>query len=421
MKVLRQIMESFRFAWKALRSNLLRTILSLLGVTVGIFAIIAVLTLVDSLEKNIKDSLNFIGTGVIYIEKMPWLPEEGGDYKWWEYFRRPNASYAEFKFLKQNLKNASHIAILAGRGNALVKRNSNSIGQVRLVGGSEGYEQLFEVPIEKGRYFTTDEVMGGRNVAVIGYEVAKALFPNDEDALGKTIKVKNLMYSVVGVVKQEGQSFMGNTTNDFTVIIPYNSFRKLYQTGTGRWNEIGSTIGVKGTEQDIGLVELENEVRGFLRTRRGVRPVEKDNFALNRPEAIMNVISGLFDVVGVAGWIIGGFSMLVGGFGIANIMFVSVKERTSIIGLQKSVGAKNYFILFQFLFEAIFLCLIGGFAGLFLVYLITLIPMGSLVVTLSFKNIVLGIGVSTVIGLVSGIVPAAMAARLDPVIAIRAS
>ncbi|WKZ58606.1 MAG: ABC transporter permease [Cyclobacteriaceae bacterium] len=421
MKVLRQIMESFRFAWKALRSNLLRTILSLLGVTVGIFAIIAVLTLVDSLEKNIKDSLNFIGTGVIYIEKMPWLPEEGGDYKWWEYFRRPNASYAEFKFLKQNLKNASHIAILAGRGNALIKRNSNSIGQVRLLGGSEGYEQLFEVPIEKGRYFTTDEVMGGRNVAVIGYEVAKALFPNDEDALGKTIKVRNLMYSVVGVVKQEGQSFMGNTTNDFTVIIPYNSFRKLYQTGTGRWNEIGSTIGVKGTEQDIGLVELENEVRGFLRTRRGVRPVEKDNFALNRPEAIMNVISGLFDVVGVAGWIIGGFSMLVGGFGIANIMFVSVKERTSIIGLQKSVGAKNYFILFQFLFEAIFLCLIGGFAGLFLVYLITLIPMGSLVVTLSFKNIVLGIGVSTVIGLVSGIVPAAMAARLDPVIAIRAS
>jgi putative ABC transport system permease protein len=421
MKVLRQIMESFRFAWKALRSNLLRTILSLLGVTVGIFAIIAVLTLVDSLEKNIKDSLNFIGTGVIYIEKMPWLPEEGGDYKWWEYFRRPNASYAEFKFLKQNLKNASHIAILAGRGNALIKRNSNSIGQVRLLGGSEGYDQLFEVPIEKGRYFTTDEVMGGRNVAVIGYEVAKALFPNDEEALGQTIKVKNLMYSVVGVVKQEGQSFMGNTTNDFTVIIPYNSFRKLYQTGTGRWNEVGSTIGVKGTEQDIGLVELENEVRGFLRTRRGVRPVEKDNFALNRPEAIMNVISGLFDVVGVAGWIIGGFSMLVGGFGIANIMFVSVKERTSIIGLQKSVGAKNYFILFQFLFEAIFLCLIGGFAGLFLVYLITLIPMGSLVVTLSFKNIVLGIGVSTVIGLVSGIVPAAMAARLDPVIAIRAS
>lgn len=420
MKTVRQIFESFRFAWAALRSNLLRTILSLLGVTVGIFAIIAVLTLVDSLEKNIKDSLNFIGSGVIYIDKMPWTPEGDGPYKWWEYFRRPNASYNEFKHLKANLKHGKHIAILSGRGNSIIKRDNNSIGDVELRGGSEGYDQVFEVPIEKGRYMTMDELIGGRNVAVIGYEVARALFPNEEYPIGKSVKIKNLKYSVVGVTKKEGQSFFGNTTNDYIVLIPYNSFRKLYQTGTGRWNEIGSTIGLKGYESDIGLIELESETRGMLRTKRGVRPAQKDNFALNRPEAIMNIISGVFDVVGVAGWIIGGFSMLVGGFGIANIMFVSVKERTSIIGLQKSVGAKNYFILFQFLFEAVFLCLIGGLAGLFLVYLITFLPMGSLVVTLSMKNIVLGIGVSSAIGVVSGIVPAAVAARLDPVTAIRA-
>ena len=142
---------------------------------------------------------------------------------------------------------------------------------------------------------------------------------------------------------------------------------------------------------------------------------------MNRPEAFMNMISGVFDVVGLAGWVIGGFSMLVGGFGIANIMFVSVKERTTIIGLQKSLGAKNYFILFQFLFEAIFLSLIGGLVGLFFVYLITFIPLGSLVVTLSMKNIVLGLTVSSVIGLVSGIIPAALAARMDPVTAIRAN
>lgn len=420
MKTFRQILESFRFAWTALKSNLLRTILSLLGVTVGIFAIIAVLTLVDSLEKNIKDSLNFIGSGVIYVQKWPWLPEDNGPYKWWDFWRRPTASYNEYKFLKENLKHKSEITILSGRGNSLVKRDNNSIGDVELRGGSEGYEKVYEVPVERGRYMTLDELGGGRNVAVIGYEVAKALFPNNEDPISKPIKIKNLRYTVVGVIKQEGQSFFGNTTNDYIVIMPYNSFRKLYQTGTGRWNELDSTIGIKGYDTDIGLVELENEIRGLMRTRRGIRPSDKDNFALNRPEAIMNVISGVFDVVGVAGWIIGGFSMLVGGFGIANIMFVSVKERTSIIGLQKSVGAKNYFILFQFLFEAVFLCLIGGLAGLLLVYLITFIPMGSLIVTLSIKNIVLGIGVSSAIGIVSGIVPAAVAARLDPVTAIRA-
>jgi putative ABC transport system permease protein len=264
-------------------------------------------------------------------------------------------------------------------------------------------------------------VEAGRNVVVLGYEVANALFPNNEDPIGQDVKIKNLKYRVVGVIKKEGQSFLGTPSNDYGAIIPYNSFRRLYQTGTGMWNETTSRIGIKGYDTDIGLVELENELKGALRGRRGLRPTEKDNFAINRPEAIANVVSGLFDVVGVAGWIIGGFSILVGGFGIANIMFVSVKERTSVIGLQKSLGAKNYFILFQFLFEAIFLSLIGGLGGLFLVFLMTLAPFGSLEVALSFKNIVLGLGVSSAIGVVSGIVPAAVAARLDPVAAIRAT
>lgn len=421
MKTLTQIFESFRFAWRALKSNLLRTILSLLGVTIGIFAIITVLTLVDSLEKNIKDSLNFLGTGVIYIEKWPFVADNNGEYHWWEFWRRPNASYQEYQFLQENLKNDNGISIFAVRGNMVIKRNNNSIGQARLVGGALGYTTLFQLDLVQGRFPTPEEISSGKSIAIIGHEIANALFPNGEDAIGKAVKIKNLKYIVVGVIKKEGQSFMGTPSNDYAVIIPYNSFRRLYQTGTGMWNETTSRIGVKGFETDIGLVELENEIRGLLRVRRGLRPTEKDNFALNRPEAIANVISNVFDVVGVAGWIIGGFSILVGGFGIANIMFVSVKERTSIIGLQKSLGAKNYFVLFQFLFEAIFLSLIGGLAGLFLVYLITFIPLGTLVVTLTIKNIVLGLGVSSAIGLISGIVPALMAARLDPVIAIRAT
>ncbi|HLT81330.1 MAG TPA: ABC transporter permease [Cyclobacteriaceae bacterium] len=419
MKTVLQILESFRFAWKALRANLLRTILSLLGVTIGIFAIIAVLTLVDSLEKNIKDSLDFLGTGVIYVEKWPFLPEAGEEYKWWDFLGRPNTSYSDYRFLSANLKHQSSMAIFARRGDIIVKRGNNSIGDIDLAGGSEGYDEIFEMNIGQGRFFTGDEIEAGRNVAVLGYEVAQTLFPNNQDPIGGEVKIRNLKYRVVGVVEREGQSFLGTPSNDYTVIVPYQSFRKLFLTGTGRRWEISSRIGVKGREYDIGLVELENEIRGLLRVRRGLTPKAPDNFALNRPEALLNVIGSLFDVVSIAGWIIGGFSILVGGFGIANIMFVSVKERTSIIGLQKSLGAKNYFILFQFLFEAIFLSLIGGLAGLFMVYLITFIPLGSLEVALTINNIVLGLGVASTIGIASGFVPALMAARMDPVEALR--
>ncbi len=419
MLTFRLILESFRFAWGALRGNILRTVLSLLGVTVGIFAIIAVFTFVDSLEKNIKDSLNFLGSGVIYLDKWPF--PGGEEYKWWDYFRRPTPSYNEYKFLQAKLKNQSSIAIYADRGNQIIRRGTFSIGQISLIGGSQGFNDLLEINVAQGRYFTPDEIENGRGVAVVGYEVAAALFPNNANPLGESIKVKDQNFRIVGVIKREGESFLGRTTNDYNVIVPYQSFRRMYQTGSGRWSELESTIGIKGHESDIGLVELESELRGFMRVRRGLKPSEKDNFALNRPEALMNMLSGIFDVMGMAGWVIGGFSILVGGFGIANIMFVSVKERTPIIGLQKSLGAKNYFILFQFLFEAVFLSLIGGLGGLFLVFLLTFIPFGSLQVVLSMKNMVLGIGVSSIIGVVSGIVPAVVAARLDPVAAIRAA
>lgn len=420
MLTLRLILESLGFAWKALKSNLLRTILSLLGVTIGIFSIIAVLTLVDSLEKNIRDSLNFLGSDVIYVGKWPFTGGNSRD--WWkDYIKRPNPSYNEYRFLKANLKNGETVSIFADTDEITVKGDNTSINKIKLTGSSLDYDKLFEINVERGRYFTSDEVESGRSVVILGFEVAQALFPKLESPVGMYVKIKNLRFVIVGVLKREGESFIGNSSRDFSCIIPYDSFRKLYQTGTGRWNENGSDIGLKGFANDVGLVELENETRGAMRVKRGLKPTQKDNFVLNRPEAVAKAISGVFDVLGTAGWVIGGFSMLVGGFGIANIMFVSVKERTSIIGLQKSLGAKNFFILFQFLFESVFLSLIGGLAGLFLVWLLTLAPFGSLQVVLSVKNIVLGLGVSSVIGLVAGIVPAAMAARLDPVLAIRAN
>jgi len=416
MLFIRLIFESLRFALNELRVNLMRTILSLLGVTIGIFAIIAVLTVVDSLENSIKASLAFIGENVIRVDKWPW--DFGPDYPWWRYMRRPQATFEEYAFLVENLDNHAGICIYAAKGDVIVKHENNSTGGTILWGTTYGYSDVYETPVTDGRYFSPSEINFGRNVAILGAEIASSLFAN-KDPIGREIKIKGLKFVVIGVMKRQGENLIDAPSNDDYCIIPYSSFQKLYYSGP-RWG-IESVISVKGTEEDVGLITLENEMRGLMRIKRGLRPIEEDNFALNRPEAFANVISNVFDVIGMAGWVIGSFSILVGGFGIANIMFVSVKERTHIIGIQKSLGAKNYFILFEFLFEAIFLSILGGSIGLLFVYLITFIPTGNLNLVLSIKNIVLGLGVSSVIGTVSGIVPAALAARLDPVIAIRSN
>lgn len=412
MKFVRQILESFRFAWQALRGNLTRTILSLLGVTVGIFAIVAVFTIVDSLERNIKDSMSFIGDKVLYVQKWPW--EFGGEFAWWKYFQWPDPSYREYKYLYDNLENASAVAIMDFKGNATVKNGSNSM--IALVQGiSYDYNEISDITIAEGRYFSPIETDAGRQVAIIGADIAETLFPGG-NPIGKEFKLVGNRFVVAGVQEKKGESLVEfGGPPDTKCFIPYNAFAKLFQSGRAN-----PDIVVKGYESDEGLYEVEAEVTGLMRTVRGIKPRDDNNFSINRPEAAAQAISGLFGVLTLAGWVIGSFSILVGGFGIANIMFVSVKERTNLIGIQKSLGAKNYFILCQFLFEAVMLSLVGGLVGIFLVYLLTFMPLGSLEVVLLPKNVLLGLGVSSVIGILSGIVPAMLAARMDPVEAIRA-
>jgi putative ABC transport system permease protein len=400
------IWESFRFALQALRANLTRTVLSLLGVTIGIFAIIAVFTLVDSLENNIKSSFSFLGTNVVRIDRFPFSsgPQE---YPWWNYFRRPPGTQAEYIFLKERLKSMEAITISAS-ASTLLKYQSNSYQGANLEGVVFDHKEVYEIPVDQGRFFTELEIKAARNVAIIGVKIARALFPNTAP-LGKEVKIKGSKFVVIGIFEEEGEGLFDMPSKDEACLIPYGAFSKMYYLG--RWG-IEPTIAAQGRENDIGLIALENEMAGLLRAKRGLKPTEENNFALNKSEFI-------FDVISIAGWVIGGFSILVGGFGIANIMFVSVRERTNIIGIQKSLGAKNYFILMQFLFEAVFLSLIGGLAGIGLVFIITFIPLGSLEISMSFKNIILGAGLSSVIGMVSGIVPATLAARMDPVEAIR--
>jgi putative ABC transport system permease protein len=407
--------ESFRFAISALKSNLTRTILSLLGVTVGIFAIIAVFTLVDSLEKNIKSSFSFLGTNVMRVDRFPF---SGGtsNYPWWKYFQRPPGTVAEYKFLKERITEAEGVTISVS-ANTLVQAGNNAYQGMELNGVAYTYPDVYEIELEEGRFFSETEVNSARNLAIIGKKIANTLYPN-QSIIGKEIKIKGMKYVVVGVLKEEGEGLFDLPSKDEACLIPYGAFTKIFFTGK---NGIEPTIAVKGKDDDIGLVLLENEMTGLMRAKRGLKPIQDDNFSLNKTEFIQNSIGAIFDVISVAGWVIGGFSILVGGFGIANIMFVSVRERTNIIGIQKSLGAKNYFILFQFLFEAVLLSLIGGVTGILLVFALSFVQLGALELSLSFGNIILGLGVSSVIGVVSGIVPATLAARMDPVEAIRAN
>ena len=416
---LRLTLESFLFAWDALKSNLLRTVLSLLGVTVGIFAIIAVFTIVDSLEANVRSSLDFVGDKIIYVQKWPF--EFGAEFPWWKYFQRPVPTPREYQQLRRQMgPNNKGIAIFAANNGNILKSGSNSVADCVLQGVSYDFRVVSNVPIKEGRYFTVQEMDAARPVAIIGATIAENLFPNG-NALGRQFKARGQSFTVIGVMEKEGKKLITISSNDANCIIPFPMFTKMFALSTtGFGGGPSASIAVKGRDEDPGLLDLEYEMRGVMRNIRGLKPREGDNFALNRPEMIASAVGKLFSVIGVVGGIIGSFAILVGGFGIANIMFVSVRERTNIIGIQKSLGAKNFFILFQFLFEAVFLCLIGGVSGITLVWLVTLIPQDALPLTMTAARVVLGLLISVAIGIIAGIVPAVLAANLDPVIAIRA-
>ncbi|MCC6182169.1 MAG: ABC transporter permease [Bacteroidia bacterium] len=405
--------ESILFAWQALVSNKLRTFLSLLGITIGIFAIITVFTVVDSLERNIRSSVQSLGEDVVFIMKWPWT--FGPDYPWWKYMSRPVPEYNEVTEITQRTKSIEAIGFKVSSRKTAKHRN-NIIENANLSGWSYGFDKVKSFDLSDGRYFTESEANNGYHVCIIGDAVVQALFPYNEYPIGKTIKIAGKNCKVIGLFKKEGESMLGSSM-DNQVVIPYH-FARLFIDVRSENSE--PLIAVKA-KKGINNEQLKDELTGVMRSIRGLKPMADDNFALNETNLLSKNFDSLFDIVGIAGAIIGGFSILVGGFGIANIMFVSVRERTNLIGIQKSLGAKNYFILTQFLFEAIFLSLIGGIIGLLLIYLLTLVLGGviDMEITLTRSNIILGLTVSILIGVISGFIPAYGASQLDPVEAIR--
>jgi putative ABC transport system permease protein len=412
--VLNQVMESAGFAVEALRNNKLRTFLSTLGVTIGIFCIISVLTMVESLERNVQGSVESLGKDVIFVDKWPWT--FGPDYKWWKYMNRPNPKMTELKMVSDRATLADASALVVTLGNITLKHESNSATGVSILGVSHAYDKIRSFDLIAGRYFTENESLNGLPVVIIGFAISESLFANTT-AIDKTIKIKGRNYKVIGVAAKEGESLLGNSMDNMA-LLPAQNVAQYVRINSDRSN---AQLQIKAKE-GIALEQLEEELNGIMRSLRKLKPGQEENFALNKTTLIAEPVKQVFSVITFAGWIIGGFAMLVGGFGIANIMFVSVKERTNQIGIQKSLGAKNYFILIEFLVEAIILCLVGGAIGITMVWGITLIVTNLLDfnVALSLGNIITGVTVSVFIGLISGFIPAYSASKLDPVVAIRA-
>ncbi|MEY1639917.1 ABC transporter permease [Tenuifilum osseticum] len=402
--------ESMQFAYQSVKANKLRTFLSLFGITIGIFAIISVFTMIDSLEKNVRDSLQALGKKVVYVQKWPWGGNE--EYPWWKYLNRPEPTLSDLEEIRRKslLTDAACFNVAY---NKQLKYNGNNIPDATIYGISTDFDKIRTFDLSEGRFFNQFEINSGRPYAVIGSDIAKDLFQG-ANPLDKTIKIGGQKVTVIGVFAKEGKSAIGENSLDNMVIIPLNLARTMVDLrNSGPW------IMVKAKD-DTSVEDLIDELRGILRAHHRLKPLDEDDFALNQIDLLKDSLDSIFASINFAGGFIAFFSIIVGGFGIANIMFVSVKERTSQIGVQKALGAKRYFILIQFLYEAVLLAVAGGVIGLLLIFIGTLAVTHGLDfnVSLTLSNIIRGLLISAVIGIVSGFVPAWVASRLSPVEAI---
>lgn len=413
LKLLKILWNSFRMAVQELRVNKLRTFLSLFGITIGIFCIIGVLATVDSLERKVQDDIKAFGTNTIYIDKW-YYGGDNGAYPWWKYVKRPSMKYEEMKFIKMKSQLASNAAFFVSN-NVNLSFKDNILNSVNIYGVSEEFSNIQTIDIEYGRYLNESEFQRGTTSGVIGYVVAEELFGNPEKAVGSQVSYNGRRVNVIGVIKKQGQSFVGGYDYDQSMIVPYRYFASIYNPDYS-----SPYIMVQG-KPNIPSSALADELVGVMRQIRRLSPVDEDNFSCNDVAMFSEQVTGFFGQVSAGGWAIAGLSLIVGAFGVANIMFVTVRERTSQIGLKKAIGAKRSTILTEFLLESAFLCIIGGLIGLGLVWLLSLVLSSVLpfAIYIAPNIVILALSICIVLGVISGIIPASIAARMDPVVAIR--
>ena len=403
--------NSLRLTLQELKVNKTRTALSLTGVAFGIFCIIGVLATVNSLEQNIQNEVSTLGNNTIYIDK--WDYSGGPDKPMWKMRARPSMKFEEAGMIMERSELADNVTFLMQTGGS-ISHGSDVLQNASVYGITEAQIAIQPLVFATGRYISTAEFNNATNVGILGFENAENLFGNAERALGKQVEIKGKKITVVGVIKKEGKNFIG-WDYDNCIMLPYKFCRQIFEE-----KNTNPILIAKG-KTNVSTDALYQELRGIMRQVRKLGPMQEDNFSLNSVEAFSKAISGFFGILNVVGGFIGGISLIVGLFGIANIMFVTVKERTSIIGLKKAIGAKSSSILWEFLMEAAVLCIMGGAIGLFFVWLLTLVLSGPLhfPVFVSVSLIIATVVICIIVGILAGIIPARQAAKMDPVVAIR--
>lgn len=416
-KVFRVLSETLKLTFQQLWLNKLRTFLSLFGITVGIFSIIAILTAVDALKNNINQSINSLGDNILFVNKWAWTFDGPSDYPWWKYFQRPPVKYENYKYVQAKSRLAEYVTFeLNPRIAPEVAFKDKKTHKAQISAVSDHYGQVFQLDIAQGRYLSSMEVNNGLNVCVIGGDISEKLFRNISNPVGIELEIAGKPVTVVGVIAKKGQDLLG-FNYDKAVILPLDYYTRNFSVDD---NTTDRTIEVR-TKPGVSLEALKNELTGVIRAARKLRPSQEENFSVNQLDVIAKGFDGVFESLGMVKWVIGLFSLIVGGFGIANIMFVSVSERKAIIGIKKALGATRSDVLLEFLLEAIFLCMMGAILGLVLVYVMChfATEASGMDFTLSAINVIIAFAISFVLGILAGIIPAYLAATMDPVEAIR--